>query len=200
MTLAAPSRPPGRVLPVALGLVRRHAGALYTAALVATLVNTVPDVLRQVLVWDVPGRGAALAVDVVGVLTATVAQLWVTGVAVRVLGVGGGSRWSGALVRGTRAGWDAVRRAPGTVLAGVLAGGAVSALLTVPASVAALGVGRVLGPLEAPSVGAFSVAAVSDVAASAVTLPFLAVVLVLAAGRGPASAVGAPGDRGRAPA
>lgn len=61
----------------------------------------------------------------------------------------------------------------------MVAGGAVSALLTVPASVAALGANRVLGPLEDPSVGAFAVAAVSDVLASTVTLPFLALVLAL---------------------
>jgi hypothetical protein len=59
----------------------------------------------------------------------------------------------------------------------------VSALLTVPASVAALGVDRVLGPLDSPGAGAFTVATLSDLVASAVTLPFLAVVLVLAAGR-----------------
>jgi hypothetical protein len=41
---------------------------------------------------------------------------------------------------------------------------------------------RVLGPLDAPSAGAFTVATVSDVVASWVTLPFLALVLVLTAG------------------
>jgi hypothetical protein len=74
----------------------------------------------------------------------------------------------------------AVRSAPGTVAAGVVCGGAVSALLTLPASVAALGLHRVLGPLDDPSVGAFAVATVSDLVASAVTLPFLGLVLVLA--------------------
>jgi hypothetical protein len=64
----------------------------------------------------------------------------------------------------------------------VVLGGAVSALLTLPASVAALGLERVIGPLDAPSAGAFTIATVSDVVASAVTLPFLAVVLVLTAG------------------
>ena len=39
----------------------------------------------------------------------------------------------------------------------MVCGGAVSALLTLPASVAALGFHRVLGPLDAPGVGAFTV-------------------------------------------
>jgi hypothetical protein len=69
------------------------------------------------------------------------------------------------------------------VALGVVLGGAVSALLTVPASVAALGLDGVLGPLGSPGAGAFTVATVSDVVASVVTLPFLGVVLVLAAGR-----------------
>ena len=38
-----------------------------------------------------------------------------------------------------------------------------------------------LGPLDAPGVGAFTVATLSDLVASAVTLPFLALVLVLVA-------------------
>jgi hypothetical protein len=92
-------------------------------------------------------------------------------------------RFAGALRRGTGLAWAAVRTAPGTVAAGVVLGGAVSALLTLPASVAAIGLHRVLGPLDAPSAGAFGVAAVSDVVASAVTLPFLALVLVLAGQR-----------------
>jgi hypothetical protein len=78
--------------------------------------------------------------------------------------------------------WRAVRRAPAAVLGGVVLGGAVSAVLTLPASVGALGFRHVLGPLGAPSVGAFTVAAVSDAVASCVTLPFLALVLALAGG------------------
>jgi hypothetical protein len=165
----------------ALQLLRRHARAAYLVALAATLVNTVPDVLRQVLVWDDPHLAAALAVDVVGFGTALVAQLWVTG-ALATLPAGERPVLSGALGRGTRLAVQAVRRAPGTVLAGVVLGGAVSALLTIPASVAALGFHQVLGPLDAPGVGAFAVAAVSDVVASVVTLPFLALVVVLVAG------------------
>jgi hypothetical protein len=87
---------------------------------------------------------------------------------------------TGALVRGTGLAWTAVRTAPGTVAAGVVLGGAVSALLTVPASVAAIGLPPVLGPLHQPTAGGFAIAALSDAVASAVTLPFLALVLVLA--------------------
>ena len=165
----------------ALALLRRHARAAYLVSLTATAVNLVPDVLRQVLVWDDPHRAAALAVDVVGFGTGLLAQLWVTGALVG-LPAGQGPRRSGALGRGTGLAVRAVRRAPGTVLAGVVAGGAVSALLTIPASVAALGFDRVLGPLDAPGVGAFAVATASDVVATAVTLPFLALVVVLVAG------------------
>lgn len=172
------------VLGAALALLRRHAGAAYLASGVATLANTVPDVVRKVLVWDDPSGLHALGVAVVGVLTALVAQLWVTG-ALAGLPSNGALRWRGALRRGTGLAWRAVRAAPGTVLAGVLAGGAVSALVTFPASVAALGWDRLFGPLDAPGVGAFTVAAVSDVLASWLTLPFLALVLVLvAAGSG----------------
>jgi hypothetical protein len=174
---------PGRAVREGLRLLARHAGPAYAAAVGATLVNTVPDVLRQVLVWDDPSGWHAFAVDVVGFLTGLVAQLWVTG-AVADLPAGGRLWVRGALGRGTATAWRAVRRSPLAVLAGVVVGGGVSALLTVPASVAALGVSRVLGPLDAPSPGAFAVAAVSDVVASAVTLPFLALVLVVVAGAG----------------
>ena len=166
----------------ALHLLRRHARAAYLVALAATLVNLVPDVLRQVLVWDDPHVAAALAVDVVGFGTGLLAQLWVTG-ALAPLPAGERPVLPGALGRGVRLAVRAVRSAPLTVLTGVVLGGAVSALLTVPASVAALGLSRVLGPLDSPGVGAFTVATVSDVVASAVTLPFLALVVVLVAGR-----------------
>ena len=175
------------VLQDSLRLLRRHAGTAYRASLIATLVNTVPDVLRQLLVWDDPRVSTALLVDVVGFGTALAAQLWVTG-ALADLPAGGRLRTPGALRRGARTAWHAVRRGPGTVVAGVAAGGAVSALLTVPASVAALGLPRVVGPLDGPGVGAFTVATLSDLVASAVTLPFLALVLVLVAtGRRPAT-------------
>ncbi|MCZ2829042.1 hypothetical protein O2W14_09375 [Modestobacter sp. VKM Ac-2986] len=166
----------------ALSLLRRHWQVAYLVSLTATLVNLVPDVARQVLVWDDPRLGSALAVDAVGFGTGLLAQLWVTGA---LAGLPAGDRpvRSGALGRGTGLALRAVRRAPGTVLAGVVLGGAVSALLTIPASVAALGFDRVLGPLDSPAVGAFAVATFSDVVATAVTLPFLALVVVLVAGR-----------------
>lgn len=165
----------------ALLLLARNWRTAYPVAIGATLLNTVPDVGRQLLVWDDPRVAAAVLVDVVGFVTAVVAQLWVTG-ALAGLPEGAPARVAGALRRGTGLARSAVRRAPGTVAAGVVLGGAVSALLTVPASVAAIGATHVLGPVDAPAPGHFAVAAVSDVVASAVTLPVLALVLVLAAG------------------
>jgi hypothetical protein len=180
---------PAPVVGAALRLLGRRAAPAYAAAATATLLNTVPDVLRQVLVWHDPSRVHALLVDVVGFLTGLVAQLWVTGA---VAGLTAGSRgtWRGALTRGTALAWRAVRRSPATVLAGVVLGGGVSAVLTLPASIAALGFGHVLGPLGAPSVAAFTGAAVSDAVASCVTLPFLGLVLALTGG----SAVPRPGS------
>ncbi|MGY1727235.1 hypothetical protein ACI79J_09715 [Geodermatophilus sp. SYSU D01062] len=170
-----------------LALLRRHAGRVYALSLAVTLVNTVPDVLRQLLVYDDPSLAHALLVDVVGFATGLLAQLWLTG-ALTGLPSDGRVRLGGALGRGTATALRAVRTSPAAVLAGVALGGAVSALLTVPASVAALGVDGVVGPLDAPSAAAFTVATVSDVVASWATLPFLAVVLVLTAGSGGASA------------
>ncbi|PWW23972.1 hypothetical protein JD79_03149 [Geodermatophilus normandii] len=164
-----------------LALLRRHAGRVYAVSLAVTLVNTVPDVLRQLLVYRDPSLAHAVGVDVVGFTTGLIAQLWLTGALTELPGTGR-VRPGGALGRGTATALRAVRTSPAAVLAGVVLGGAVSALLTVPASVAALGLERVVGPLDAPSAGAFTVATVSDVVASAVTLPFLAVVLVLTAG------------------
>lgn len=166
----------------ALAVLARHPLPAYLAALLATAVNTVPDVVRQLLVYDSPSVAAALLVDVVGFATALVAQLWVTG-AVAALPDDGRLAVRGALRRGTGLAVRAVRTAPAAVALGVVLGGAVSALLTLPASVAALGVDGVLGPLDAPGAGAFAVATASDLVASVVTLPFLALVLVIAAGR-----------------
>ncbi|GAB3200278.1 hypothetical protein GCM10027261_31930 [Geodermatophilus arenarius] len=165
----------------ALALLRRHAGRVYALSLAVTLVNTVPDVLRQLLVYRDPSVGHALLVDVVGFTTGLLAQLWLTGALTGLPG-DGRLRPGGALGRGTATALRAVRTLPAAVLAGVVLGGAVSALLTVPASVAALGLERVVGPLDAPPAAAFTVATVSDVVASWATLPFLAVVLVLTAG------------------
>ena len=177
----APARPRPTVR-AALVLLRRHWRTAYLVAIGATLVNTVPDVVRQLLVWDDPRTATAVLVDVMGFATAAVAQLWVTG-ALAGLPDGGRARVAGALRWGSGLAWTAVRRAPAAVAAGVVLGGAVSALLTVPASVAAIGLPRVLGPLDGPAPDGFAVAAVSDVVASAVTLPFLALVLVLAGQR-----------------
>jgi hypothetical protein len=166
----------------ALAVLRRRWRPAYLAALAATLVNTVPDVVRQLLVRDDPDLAAAVLVDVVGFATGLLAQLWVTG-AVAALPAGGGLTPTGALRRGAGLAWRALRTSPGAVALGVGLGGAVSALLTLPASAAALGLDGVLGPLGSPGAGAFTVATASDLVASVVTLPFLAVVLVLAAGR-----------------
>ncbi|MGY1694223.1 hypothetical protein ACI780_04845 [Geodermatophilus sp. SYSU D00814] len=171
----------GDTVRAALALLRRHAGPVYATSLAVTLVNTVPDVARQLLVYGDPSAGAALLVDVVGFTTGLLAQLWLTGALTDLPGAGR-VRPRGALGRGTATALRAVRVSPAAVLAGVVLGGSVSALLTLPASVAALGVDGVLGPLGAPSAAAFTVATVSDVVASWVTLPFLAVVLVLTAG------------------
>jgi len=48
--VTAPAGTRTRTPAAALGLLRRHPGPALAA--VATAVNTVPDVLRQVLVWD----------------------------------------------------------------------------------------------------------------------------------------------------
>ncbi len=165
-----------------LALLVRHRRPAYLAAVAATLVNTVPDVARHLPVWDDPSLRAAVLVDVIGVLTALCAQLWVTGT-VAGLPDDGRLRWAGAFRRGAGLAVAAVRHAPATVATGVLVGGAVSAAVTLPASAAALGLPQVLGPLDGPTAGAFAVATISDVVASALTLPFLAFVLVLAADR-----------------
>ena len=187
---------PAPVVGTALDLLRRHARSVYLASAAVTLLNTVPDVVRQVLVWDDPRVGSAVLVDVVGFLTALVAQLWLTG-ALAGLPAGGGVHPRGALRRGTVLAWRAALRVPRTVLAGVLLGGGVSALVTIPASVAALGPSRVLGPLGDPPVGGFLVATVSDAVASWLTLPFLALVLVLANGDPAAPEHGAGSARRR---
>ena len=94
--------PPGAVGTVraALAVLRRHWRPAYLAALAATLVNTVLDVVRQLLVRDDPDLAAAVLVDVVGFTTGLLAQLWVTG-AVAALPTGGalapaGGTWRGA--------------------------------------------------------------------------------------------------------
>jgi len=178
--VSARGGPPGTAR-AALELLRRHRRPAYRAALAATLVNTVPDVVRQLLVADDPRVAAAVLSDAVGFATGLAAQLWVTG-AIAALPAAGALATTGALRRGADLAWRAVRTAPGAVAAGVVLGGAVSAVLTLPPSVAALGVAGVLGPLGSPGAGAFAVATASDLVASVVTLPFLAFVLVVAGG------------------
>ena len=177
----SPAAGVGGIVRGALALLRRHAGRVYAASLAVTLVNTVPDVLRQLLVYRDPSLLDALLVDVVGFTTGLLAQLWLTGALTDVPG-GGRVRTAGAFARGLATAVRAVRTSPAAVLAAVVLGGGVSALITLPPSVAALGFDGVLGPLDAPSAAAFTVATVSDVVASWVTLPFLALVLVLTAG------------------
>jgi hypothetical protein len=177
----SPAPGAGGVVRGALALLRRHAPRVYAASLAITLVNTVPDVARQLLVYRDPSLLDALLVDVVGFATGLLAQVWLTG-ALTDVPRSGRVRTAGAFARGFATALQAVRTSPAAVLAGVVLGGGVSALITLPPSIAALGADGVLGPLDAPSAAAFTVATVSDVVASWVTLPFLALVLVLTAG------------------
>ncbi len=50
------------IIRASLALLRRHAGRVYAVALAVTLVNTVPDVLRQLLVYRDPSLAHGLAV------------------------------------------------------------------------------------------------------------------------------------------
>lgn len=137
------------------------AGALLAAALI------VPDFLRQLPVRDDPSRLDALLVDLLGVLTATIGQVALVG----ALGGAPARRW---LARGVELVLRAARRRPAALLAGLVAAGAVSAVLTLPVSIAALGLGQVIGPLRDPSLGTLGVATLSDAVATAVTAPYFA--------------------------
>lgn len=142
----------------------------YAVGLLASVLLAVPDLGRQLLVRDDPSRWHALLVDVVGVLSATLVQVAlvgaVTGTPLR--------RW---LPAGTARLLRVVRARPGLVLAGLAAAGAVSAVLTLPASVAVLGAGQVLGPLHGPALWRLVVAQLSDLVATAVTAPYFAVLV-----------------------
>ena len=153
-------------LHLALGPQRRA----YAVGLVAALALAVPDLGRQLLVRDDPSQLHALLVDVVGVLSAALVQ-------VALVGGAAGAPGRAWLATGTRLVLQAVRERPAVVLAGLVAAGAVSALLTVPASVAALGVHQVIGPLHGPPISALVVAQLSDVVATAVTAPYFAVLV-----------------------
>ena len=152
----------------ALTLLGRHWRPAYPAAIAATAVNTVLDVVRRLLVRDVARWLTALLVDAVGFLTGLLAQLWVSGAA---LPADGPLLPGGAMRRGADLAGPPSVRTPGTVAAGVLLGGAASALLTVPASVIAVGLPRVVGSLDQPPAGGFAVAPVSDAVASVGTSP-----------------------------
>lgn len=149
--------------------------AAFLGGLTLALVLAPLDLGRQLLVRDDPSRLHALLVDVIGVLTATVGQLALVGA------LSGRRRW---LSGGTRLTLEALRRRPVALLAGLVAAGAVSAVLTLPASVAVLSVGQVVGPLQDPSLGAFAIATLSDAVGTAVTAPYFALLVGLLAGAG----------------
>ncbi|MCW2777156.1 MAG: hypothetical protein JWN17_881 [Frankiales bacterium] len=155
-----------------LEALRRSRPRDYAVGLLAAALLGVPDLLRQLPVRDDPSRWHALLVDVVGVLSAAVVQLALVGV-LNGVGAAGGLR----LVL------DALRRRPGTVVAGLAAAGTVSALLTLVPSVALLGYGQVLGPLHDPPLSRLVLAQVSDVVATAVTAPWFAVLVGVVTGR-----------------
>ena len=155
------------LLPALRALTVRHV----LRGLAVAMVLAVPDLLRQLPVRDDPSRLHALAVDVIGVLSATVAQ-------VALIGMLAGLPW---LVGGMHLLVAAVRRRPGTVLAGLAGAGAVSALITLVPSVALLGYGQVLGPLEDPPLRDLVLAQVSDVLATALTASWFAVLVRLCA-------------------
>lgn len=149
--------------------------------LLAALLLAVPDLLRQLPVRE--GQGglpAALGVDAVGVLTAAVVQVSLVGLL------------HGRAADGPALLLAAVRRSPGLVLAGLALAGAVSALLTLVPSVALLGYGQVLGPLQDPPLRDLVLAQASDVVATAVTAPWFAVLVGLLSGRGAPLPAGRP--------
>lgn len=152
------------------------AGGIGLALLLAPL-----DLSRQLLVRQDPSRLHALLVDVVGVLTATVGQLALIG----ALASPGSAvrRW---LPDGSRLLQQAVRRRPGVVLAALAAAGLISAVLTLPVSIAALSPGQVLGPLNDPPIGALLLAGASDAVATAVSAPYFAVLVLGLRANGPA--------------
>ena len=142
--------------------------------LVAALLLAVPDLGRQLPVRDDPSRAAALLVDVLGVLSACAVQIALIGLLAGLPPLRGGLRLLAA----------ALRRRPGDVVAGMAAAGATSALLTLVPSVLLLGYGQVLGPLADPPLWQLVAAQASDVVATAVTAPWFAVLVRLAAGSG----------------
>lgn len=167
-TGVSPPRPPVGALLAAAA--RMRAGDLLRGLAVA-LVLAVPDLARQLPVRDDPSFGHALVVDALGVLGAALAQVALIGMLAGVPWLRGGLRLLAV----------AVRQWPGTVLAGLAAAGAVSALLTLLPSVLLLGYGQVLGPLRDPPLGDLVLAQLSDVLATALTAPYFAVLVRLLA-------------------
>lgn len=153
-----------------LRLLRTGHPSTYAVGLLAAVLLAVPDLGRQLLVRDDPSRWHALLVDVVGFASATVVQVALVGAATGAPG----RRWLSA---GTTRLLALVRARPLLVLAGLVCAGAVSAVLTVPASVAVLGVGQVVGPLHDPALWRLGVAQLSDLVATAVTAPYFAVLV-----------------------
>ena len=138
------------------------------AGLAVALTLAPLDLGRQLLVRDDPSRLHALLVDLVGVATGAVAQVVLVGL------LAARRAW---LTAGVRLVLAALRRRPAALVAGLLLAGAVSAVLTLPVSVAALSPGQVVGPLDGPPLSALLTATASDVVATAVTAPYFALLV-----------------------
>ena len=154
----------------ALHLVLGPERRAFAVGLVAALLLAVPDFLRQLPVRNDPSYAHALLVDVVGVLSAALVQL-------ALVGAAAGARPGGWLPTGVRLALAGLRDFPLVVVGGLVCAGAVSAVLTLPVSIAALGAQQVIGPLHGPPISALLVAQASDVVATAVTAPYFAVLV-----------------------
>lgn len=168
-----PAAEPGVRAPLlhALRLVVGPERRVFAVGVVAALLLAVPDLGRQLLVRDDPSYPHALLVDVVGFVSAALVQVALVGGAAHAPG----RRW---LTTGLRLVLAGLRQRPAVLVSGLVCAGAVSALLTLPASVAALGAGQVIGPLHGPPLSALLVAGASDALATAVTAPYFAVLVV----------------------
>ena len=154
----------------ALHLVLGPERRAYAVGLLAALLLAVPDFCRQLPVRNDPSYAHALVVDVIGFVSAALVQL-------ALVGVAAGARPGRWLPTGVRLALAGLRDHPLVILGGLVCAGAVSAVLTLPVSVAALGVRQVIGPLHGPSIAALLVAQASDVVATAVTAPYFAVLV-----------------------
>ena len=149
---------------------RSRAPVAVGAGVALALVLLPLDLGRQLPVRDDPSLLHALLVDALGVVLATVGQLAVVGALT-------GSRPARWLADGTARTLAALRAHPAPLLLGLVLAGAVSGLLTVPASVLALGADQVLGPLQDPPLSRLLVAGASDAVGTAVTAPFFALLV-----------------------